>query len=188
MKTDYRNSGLSTVQAVEEIRQQVRDRCQKLHLPAKFGDRLCDAMLLMQIYCDGEDCGKDTMTTGKLDDDTWRYSGGWVHRNELDFCPDCQEDGSMQASLDNGVLPLGRKAQAAHQQQMHDDMWDQFPPATEQPPTAPLGVQGSVVGDVLLGDDDEDDVCPVCNGEGFVETEESGSRCTHCMGTGYLND
>jgi hypothetical protein len=62
----------------------------------------------MSLSCDGIDCASVGHTNSKLDaNGHWAKSGGWVHREDLDFCRACQFDGSMYASIKQGVRPRG---------------------------------------------------------------------------------
>jgi len=100
---DYAGSGLSTPDAIEAAKAEVR----RHYGPwARFFTRI----IAMTMKCDGmlEDglrCQAIVRTNGKLDEGKWGRSRGWVHFADLDFCLTCQKDGSMQRSVAAGKKP-----------------------------------------------------------------------------------
>jgi hypothetical protein len=104
---DYLNSGLSTTEAVADARIRTERALAKWHLP-RWLVRVLATTLSMTMSCDGSGCKCRGRTSGVLDaEGVWRHSGGWVHRQDLDFCPRCQHDGSMHHALAAGVRPRG---------------------------------------------------------------------------------
>lgn len=96
MRRDYFKSGLSTLDAVGNF-----------HDSLPRWERPLARFMRMSMACDGQRCSAIGRTSGKLENGIWSKSNGWTHRADLDFCPQCQEDGRMEQAIRDGVLPLG---------------------------------------------------------------------------------
>jgi hypothetical protein len=104
-KYDYRDSGLSTVQSLDDIQGRITKDSGRL---SKLYARLVMRFFIMSMSCDGRDCHRVGKTNGRPNTaGVWPHSGGWVHKNDLDFCRTCQFDGSMHAAISAGTRPRG---------------------------------------------------------------------------------
>jgi hypothetical protein len=106
MGYDYTNSGMSTGEAIEDFHKGVIRKAGLLGIP-KFISRFIPSLFRMVVGCDGGDCENTCISKGKVQDGNWSLSEGWVHSQNLDFCPSCQKDGSMAKAIADGVLPRG---------------------------------------------------------------------------------
>jgi hypothetical protein len=113
-KYDYRDSGLSTVESLDDAHKRIVAAAKRKRVPgfiARFlPRRFLPRLYMMKMECDGDGvrgpgCFAVGKTNGKLDGERWQGSGGWIHSHDLDFCPRCQKNGGMVSAIARGVRP-----------------------------------------------------------------------------------
>ena len=123
LKGNYENSGLSTLEAIEDMREQLKEKFNKWYLPKGMRAGMVDQVMStakMNIGCDALGCdhrvdiiGCELINHplagigGNWTGGTWKGTNGWMHINDLDFCPQCIKNGNADRSVMEGVRPLG---------------------------------------------------------------------------------
>lgn len=110
---NYLNTGMSSDEAMEDARQSMVAEIAKLFEANGFDQNT--ALLLaeqawqesqsrLQIVCDGHACQSSTLV-GEKDDHGYWVGTEWLSTHNLDFCLECQKNGSMQAAIEAGIVP-----------------------------------------------------------------------------------